>query len=285
MNSCYEDDFKGTDSIFIVSRREATGKNPGCLIHLHEYIEFYYVIKGGVKVFCDGRSEWVRAGDLAFINWCQPHRSLCFADDTEYCIVQFNLSAITCGNSDVFQTKFVSRLINDMHLFKSFFKKDKVLIGYFEQLVYEYEHKRFAYQLSVQAAIYNILAYIIRSADSQEQNADEGKINKTAADYSKRIIQYLYVRYQDEVSLDKISRYLGISTSYMCRVFKQYTGITIIDFLNQLRCKKAMSLIHEGRTMTEAAEMSGYNDYTYFSHVFKKIYGAPPKDIAKKKNI
>lgn len=282
MEQYYENSFKDLTSPIIVSRRNATAKNPGCLINMHEYIEFYYVLKGGVKVFCNGFTQWLYAGDIVFINWCQPHRSFCFLDDTLYYIVQFDLNGLTCGNADLFQSKFVSKLISDMNHFKHFFQNDAKMIEYFDSLIYEYENNFFTRELLIQSAICNILAHII---DSESENRAQLKHSHSTetAEYAKKIMQYLYVNYQNDVRIDDIAAYLGISSSYMCRVFKQYTGVTIVGYLNQLRCKNAISLMKDGYSMTQASAMVGYNDYTYFSRTFKKIYGVSPKELIKKK--
>lgn len=277
----FEDHFKKRNSPIIVSKRNATAKSPGCFVNLHEYIEFYYVIRGGVKVHYNGVSLWVREGDIAFINWCQPHRSLCFLDDTTYYIVQIDLNAFTCGNADLFQLKFVSRLISDMPYFQYFFHNDSILTGYFHSLIYEYENDFFTRELLMQAATCNILAYILNSKNGFGEPRENAGTTETA-DYAKRIMQYLHINYQGEIRIDHIAMFLGISPAYMCRVFKQYTGTTIIRYTNQLRCKKALSLMKEGYSMTQAADSAGYNDYTYFSRAFKKIYGMSPKELIKK---
>ncbi|MDF2567034.1 MAG: hypothetical protein K0R90_490 [Oscillospiraceae bacterium] len=67
----------------------------------------------------------------------------------------------------------------------------------------------------------------------------------------------------------------------MCRIFKQCTGTTIVEYVNQLRCKKAISLINDGETISQAAALVGYNDYNYFSRTFKKIYGMSPTSLIK----
>lgn len=277
----FEEHFKNRNSSIIVSRRKATKESPGCMVNLHEYIEFYYVIKGGVKVHYSGASQWVRAGDIAFINWCQPHRSLCFLDDTAYYIVQIDLNSFTCGNADLFQLKFVSKLISDMPYFQRFFHNDTTLLGYFHSLIYEYENNFFTRELLMQAAICNILAYIFNSKNGQEKQCESIDAPEKA-DYAKRIMRYLHVNYQSEIKIDHIAMFLGISPAYMCRIFKQYTGTTIIRYANQLRCKKAISLMKEGCSMAQAAGSVGYNDYTYFSRVFKKIYGISPREVMKK---
>ena len=83
--------------------------------------------------------------------------------------------------------------------------------------------------------------------------------------------------------LDALAAQAGISKNYMCRIFKEHTGCTIIHYINQLRCYKAMSLIADGVSVTQAALQVGYSDYNYFSRVFKQIVGFSPSKTARKK--
>ena len=282
MEQYYEDNFKTLNTSIIISKRTADGKSLGCLINMHEYIEFYYVIKGGVKLFCNGSSQWVYSGDVAFINWCQPHRSLCFLDHTAYYNIQLDLNTLTCGNADLFQTKYVSKLISDMKYFKQLFQGDQTMTNYFRSLTFEFEHRTFTSELIIQSAICNILAYIINS-ENKHLMQDNCSLSTEASCYAKKVMQYLYGHYQNEITIDHIARHLGISPSYMCRIFKQFTGTTIIEYLNQIRCKRAISFMKEGCSMTQASAFVGYNDYTYFSRIFKKIYGVPPKEFIRNK--
>lgn len=280
MEQYYENNFKSTKSPILIVKRSATQKSLGCMINIHEYVEFYYVIKGGVKIFCSGMTQWAYGGDVAFINWCQPHRSLSFLDDTVYYNIQFDLNALTCGDSDLFQTKYVAKLISDMEHFQPLFRQDQIINAHFHSLIDEYENESFTRELRMQSAICNIIAYIIDSRnEGQKQN--HCKLNPEEGSYSKKIIQYIYSHYQDEITLDHISKYLGISCSYMCRIFKKFTGTTIMDFVNQIRCKRALILMKGGCLMAQASAAAGYNDYTYFSRVFKKIYGVSPRKLIK----
>lgn len=84
-------------------------------------------------------------------------------------------------------------------------------------------------------------------------------------------------------SLDVLADTIGMSTAYLCRIYKQYTGNTIIDVLATKRMEKARELlIVTDLPVNEIAEKVGYNNPTYFYRVFKKTNGITPNDFRKK---
>lgn len=83
-------------------------------------------------------------------------------------------------------------------------------------------------------------------------------------------------------SLDYLADSIGISTAYMCRLYKLYTGTTITDRLGFLRMKKARELLLETQlSVNEVAGRVGYSNSTYFYRVFKKENGVTPKEYRK----
>jgi AraC-like DNA-binding protein len=84
-------------------------------------------------------------------------------------------------------------------------------------------------------------------------------------------------------SLDYLADSVGISTAYMCRLYKLYTGITITDRLSFFRMKKARELLLDTQlSVNEVAERVGYSNSTYFYRVFKKENGVTPKEFRRK---
>ena len=59
-------------------------------------------------------------------------------------------------------------------------------------------------------------------------------------------------------------------------------GTTIIKYLTSKRISEAKKLLNSGKSISEAAEESGFNDYANFMRTFKKIVGVPPKKYAEK---
>nr|WP_223919452.1 helix-turn-helix transcriptional regulator [Clostridium sporogenes] len=68
-----------------------------------------------------------------------------------------------------------------------------------------------------------------------------------------------------------------ISTYYFCRTFKQMTGKTTTEYINEVRLKRSIKLLKDGNmNITEISINCGFNDVNYFSRLFKKSYGVSP---------
>ena len=77
--------------------------------------------------------------------------------------------------------------------------------------------------------------------------------------------------------LRTLSRNAGVSIAYLCRVFKDYTGKTVIRYLVERRVQAAIWKLREGdEKIISIALACGFNDLAYFNRVFKKIVGTTP---------
>lgn len=70
-----------------------------------------------------------------------------------------------------------------------------------------------------------------------------------------------------------------MESSYFSRLFKQETGKNLMMYIAEKRIEKAIEYMKdENVNLTEIAFLIGYDDYTYFNKVFKKITGKSPRD-------
>lgn len=99
------------------------------------------------------------------------------------------------------------------------------------------------------------------------------KIKKTMAENFK----------DSEYSLSTLSREIGLSEGHITKLLKKELGLTFSDLLTEMRIEQAKKIIlSEGSLvkMYEVAEAVGYKNQHYFSLVFKKMVGMPPKQFA-----
>lgn len=85
----------------------------------------------------------------------------------------------------------------------------------------------------------------------------------------KKIIEENYN--QHFLGLCYISEQVGVSTSYVSKVFKEEYGIGVVEYMNELRIKAAKKLMEkEGITIKEVAEQVGFTSDIHFIRIFKK---------------
>ena len=89
------------------------------------------------------------------------------------------------------------------------------------------------------------------------------------------ILRYIETHYQESVSVKQISEKLGVSTSFLSRIFKKEIGASIHEYLNQYRISKSISLL-KTNSVTEVGYMCGFCDNSHFISVFKKYVGVTP---------
>jgi len=92
-----------------------------------------------------------------------------------------------------------------------------------------------------------------------------------------KVTRYINDHYRHDISLDDLSAIAGYSKFHFSRIFKQYTGMTHTDYLNQVRIKVAENMMMDpGITITEIAMNSGFNSITTFNRTFKKLKSHTP---------
>ena len=104
------------------------------------------------------------------------------------------------------------------------------------------------------------------------------KRNDTTRSFVTRAQEYVADHYADQdLSVDFICNYLGVSSAYFSTVFKKETGKTFVGYLTDYRMEKAERMLLETDEKTYIiAQEVGYSDPNYFSYVFKKQFGVSP---------
>ena len=95
--------------------------------------------------------------------------------------------------------------------------------------------------------------------------------------YISKGIEYIQEHYHEDLTLDQVSKYLGINKCYFCSLFKRATDLTFSQFLNKVRIEASKQrLIHSTDSVLDIALAVGFNNHNYFTSTFKKVMGITP---------
>lgn len=102
---------------------------------------------------------------------------------------------------------------------------------------------------------------------------------------TKKILEYIEEHYREKISLQDACMYSGLSPTGLNENLKISTGSTFTVLLNRYRIIRAVILLGSGNfKVYEAAREAGFEDYKYFSSVFRKYTGSNPSEFLEKNN-
>ena len=124
------------------------------------------------------------------------------------------------------------------------------------------------------------LAMLALLTDLYERHTESESLESAAASHSERYVksamQYINDHYTEKIGLDELAAHIGISKCHLSREFKRIAGQTVLEYVNVLRCRRADALLSEGKSVTEAAIDSGFENLSYFSRTYKRFIGVSP---------
>lgn len=94
----------------------------------------------------------------------------------------------------------------------------------------------------------------------------------------KKAIDYIETNMDDpQLSVEKLSEHLGLSRVHLYRKIKSLTNNTAVEFIRNIRLKKAAQLFESGNhSIKEVRFQVGISDPTNFRNSFKKLFGMNP---------
>ncbi len=88
--------------------------------------------------------------------------------------------------------------------------------------------------------------------------------------------EYLEEHAAENVTLEALARFAGLSPFHLCRVFREAVGMTPHAYQTQVRVRRAKSLLRAGLPITLVAVQAGFYDQAHFTRNFKRIVGLTP---------
>ncbi len=216
--------------------------------HSITYYDLTFVLKGSLSYVINGRKYHLNENDAIFLVPGTLRERL--SDNQKAKYVSFNFSL----NEEIKLGTYLKDIINDeikrlisvfphSHLTSSFHSKEKL------ECVLNY-----------------VLYEIINNSELESQNQ-----------HIIKILKYIEAHLSENMTLDDISKHINLTKEYTSNLFKKELGTTVIDYVNRRKMMVAKNLIDSGEVrLTEVASRLGFENYSYFSKLFKKYYDTSP---------
>jgi AraC-like DNA-binding protein len=94
-----------------------------------------------------------------------------------------------------------------------------------------------------------------------------------------RLLQLIEHEYRNPRLLDRLMETSSYGYSHTANLFRQYTGQAMKSYIIERRLEASKAVIMQGGSVADGAAAAGYEDAYYFSRIFRKYAGCPPREF------
>lgn len=134
------------------------------------------------------------------------------------------------------------------------------------------------------ATIFSIILDIIILCNSCYKTATNESPPSCLPATVTQTMSFIAKNYAEKLSLKLLAKKAHCSVTYLSRIFKQYTQMTVYEYITSIRIANAQALLNENFPVTEVCFLCGFNDCSNFISTFKKITGTTPLKYQKDSN-
>lgn len=266
-------------NVLYILKQKRNAKSP-LTYHCHDFISIIYILSGSCTYTIDGESYAVKKGDLII---CNPgvYHGKTFLPNEE--VSEFQVGFHQLHIQHLPKECLIAPDASPVFQLNQY---DQDFYQVYQEMMLDQEKKEPGSNLTLKLLVMKLIVIILKETYPYIPKEDMEFCHFESYDKStiaSTLMNYLNTNYMQKISLDKMSKNMYLSPSYVSKVFKEETGETLIQYLTKLRLEKAIELLEEDRlSIKEIAQHVGYDDAYYFSRLFKRHYGYPPSQYKTK---
>lgn len=242
------------------------------LSHWHNEIEIAYCIKGNIKYSINDKTFILDKNNMVIVNSNTIHQAEIGDDDAIWYAILFDPKFIYGFDESEIKSEIFEKID-----YNNLFLTNSNIINMLNTLIDIYFSNDDFKSLRLQ----NTLSSLYLSILIEAKNNNEVKLTNASRQSVrlKQILDYISLNYLNKITIDDISKNVGLCRSEVCKLFKSELNTSIADYILKYRIEKSIPLLLSDKiNISEISIRSGFNSSSYYAEAFKKIKGLTPKE-------
>ncbi len=95
-----------------------------------------------------------------------------------------------------------------------------------------------------------------------------------------RALEYIQANYDKDLNMAMVSNYVSLNYTYFSQAFKEFVGVSFVQYLKNVRIEKAKELLATTELkVMDISERAGFDNTKHFNRVFRETVGVTPLEF------
>lgn len=248
--------------------------------HWHEEFELLHLLDGNIEFLIGTTQFSLKGGEALFINTQVLHGAWDNHDAScPYHSVVFHPLLVGGGETSIFMRKYINPILLNPSLPYMIFRPDRSwqsgVIDQIENVWSEIRSHEEGYEFAVRSGLSNCILEICRHGNDYMSPPSEKQLREQ--ERVKKMLLYIEEHLADDITIRDIAAAAYISNTECMRCFKGILHTTPIQYLKQIRLRRAEKLLTSTNLRVEEIGLRcSFTEMSYFARSFRKEYGVNP---------
>lgn len=250
------------------SVRVTSSRYPTTNSHWHEHLEMKYFLGGVTRsTICD-KEYTALDGEILLANPYELH---------SFTTVGKLDNIVVLISPDFYSDMDMSNIIFEHHI-----KNDTFLQEQIKKIYDLSDEDTISAKFKIKATVNIIMEHLVTCHTLERLNSKEANSRIMLSRKISETLNYIENNYTHKITIPDLLEVSHFSEGYFTRIFKEATGKTPINYINEYRLLIASGLLKTtAMTVTQIASSVGFDDVNYFTRLFKRTFSAAPNEYRK----
>jgi AraC-like DNA-binding protein len=272
---------------FAVTRLSFSATDPAPPLTWHTYLELFILLSRECRLQIGGETVTLTGGDVLVMDHTKLHAVRDFPGrEAEAVVIRFLpeiVRGFATGSADhLVLLPFYCQSEASPHVLRRnetaavavHLALARVLESYAEASQSPY------WQTGARAYFLEVLHHLARRFQAAERLREQFTRQQEKTNRLRKLFEHIERSYAARISLPEAAAMAGLSKPQFHTVFKKATGMTLVDYLTQIRLTQAVRLLRAtDRSIAEIATQVGFADQSYFDRRFRRRFGRTPRQF------